>query len=266
MERDTLTLTLHGLPAFNEDVDGEVFARKFFKFMQALAASDEIVNGGRRLKYLIDKLEKNTATAAVREQVVSEGPTPESGFDYFQRGADLIYHDRPEARVLPLRFVSYVHEIAGGAGQTFMRGEIKQASNDNSVRIDKNLVTNARRILHDIKRLSLGRIPPFSGKAHVSLDGTVVTLEGRGEVDKAVIILTAGGREIDCVVGRIEDEYLRKIWKRRCVVSGIGHYSGNARLPDYIEAVTIVPVPDGGNWKPWRGAFNAGPTDEDSWH
>lgn len=266
MERDTLTLTIHGLPAFNEDVDGEVFARKFFKFMQALATADEAANGARRHKFLIEKLEKNTATAAVREQLSSDGPSAESGIDFFQQGADAIYHNRPEARALPLRFVSYMQEIAGGVGNTFARGVIKRGDNDNFVRIDDSFAKNARRVLDDIKRLSLGRVPPFSGVANVSLDGRVVTLEGRGEVDRAVIILTAGGREVDCVVSRIPDDQLRGIWKQRCVVSGIGHYSGNSKLPDYIEAVNIQAVPPGGSWVSWRGAFDSSPDEQDSWH
>lgn len=265
MERDSLTLTLHGLTAFNEDVDGEVFARKFFKFMQALAASDETANGGRRLKYLIEKLEKNTATAAVREQIAIEGPVPNSGIEFFERGAEAIYHDRPEARALPTRFVAYIQDLALGAGKTFARGTIKRGENDNFVRIDESLAKNAKRVLEDIRRLSLGRLPAFSGTAHISLDGKVVTLEGRGTVDRAIVILTAGGKEIECVVGRIPEAELREVWKRRCTVVGIGHYSGNSRLPDYIEAVSIEPVPEGGNWIPWRGSFNR-PTDEDTWH
>lgn len=265
-DRDTLTLTIHGLPAFNKDVDGEVFARKFFKLMQALAESDKAANGKRRLKFLIEKLEKNTATAAVREQVSNEGAPPESGIEFFERGADAIYHDRPEARALPVEFVKYVQEIAQGAGKTFERGVIKRGANDNTIRIDASLKKNVRRVLSDIERLSLGRIPPFAGKANISLDGTVTTLEGRGEVDKAVVVLTAGGREVECVVQRIPEEHLRTIWKRRCTVSGVGHYSGNRSLPDYIEAVRIDPVADGGDWKLWRGTFRKDASEESDWN
>lgn len=267
MENDTLTLTIHGLPAFNEDVDGEVFARKFFKFMQALAAADFQANGSRCHKFLIDKLEKNTATAAVREQLSSPAGDVHSGFDYFQRGVVAIYHNRPEARALPLRFVSYISEVTGGVGKTFAKGEIKRGANDDvAVRIDKTLAKNVATVLNDIKRLSLGRIQPFSGVANISLDGKVVTLEGRGLVDKAMVILTAGGREVECVVGRIPEERLREIWKKRCIVTGIGHYAEASKLPTYIEAVNIEPVPLGGSWAQWRGAFDI-PLDEgDSWH
>lgn len=264
-DREILTLTIHGLPAFNKDVDGEVFARKFFKFMQALATSDETVNGGRRLKYLIEKLEKNTATAAVREQVASGGSLYESGVEYFRNGASLIYHNSPKARELPVKFIRYVEELASGAGDSFERGELKIA-NDNDVLIDKNLEDNARSIIADIRRLQLGEIQPFSGNANISLDGTVITLEGRGEGDKAVVRLTAGGKEIDCLLHRMSEEKMRQVWKKRCTVVGIGHYSGNRALPDYIEAVTIEPVGEGSDWKQWKGAFTSIEIDENDWN
>lgn len=265
-DRDTLILTIHGLPAFNKDVDGEVFARKFFKFMQALAVADEAANGGRRLKYLIEKLEKNTATAAVREQVVSGTEDHQSGVDFFQNAASLIYHNSPKARDLPVKLIRYVEEIASGAGKDFERGEIKRGANDNFVRIDANLAANANRIIADIRRANLGEIRPFSGVANISLDGTVITLEGRGESDKAVVKLTAGGKEVDCLLHRIPGEQMGRLWKQRCTVVGIAHYSGNRTLPDYIEAVSIDPVGQGTDWKRWRGTFNPIETDEGDWN
>lgn len=232
--------------------------------MQALAMSDEAVNGGRRLKYLIERLEKNTATAAVREQQASDGGPTESGMDYFASAASAIYHDRPEARALPIKLVRYVEEIAAGAGETFQKGEIK-AANDNVIFVDQNLVKNAARVISDIKRLNLGQTRPYAGVANISLDGRVTTLDERGEGDKASITLTAGGKNIDCLVHRIDVDELRKLWKQRCIVTGIGHYSGNSRLPDYIEATHIKPVGEGLNWREWRGGFNPINLDESDW-
>lgn len=264
-DREILTLTIHGLPAFNKDVDGEVFARKLFKFMQALAVADETANGGRRLKYLIERLEKNTATAAIREQVATGGVQYESGVEYFRHGVTMIYHDAPRARELPTRFVRYIEELASGAGDSFQRGELKIA-NDNLVPIDENLEANAQKIIADIRRLQFGTIKPYSGVANIALDGTVITLEGRGENDKAVVKLTAGGKEIDCLLHRVSDEKMRQVWKKRCTVVGVGHYSGNRALPDYIEAVSIDPIGQGADWARWRGAFHSIEIDESDWN
>lgn len=265
MERETLTLTLHGMPAFNSDVDGEVFARKFFKFMQGLGEADQAANGSRRLKYLIEKLEKNTATASVREQV-SIGETEHySGIKFYSQAVDNIYHYRQAAKTLPVELVKYVLELPKGLGESFERGEIKGV-NDNFIPIDANLERNARRVLNDIQRLSLGRIAPFAGKAHISLDGTVISLDARGEGNKAVVVLTAGGKQVDCIVSRVPEEKLRAIWKKRCVIRGYGHYSGNQALPDYIDAVDIQHTAPGGDWANWRGALNAAPDELDDWH
>jgi hypothetical protein len=53
-----LTLTLHGLDQHNQDVDGEVFARKFTAFMRGLGKSDAFANEGRWHKFLISDLRK----------------------------------------------------------------------------------------------------------------------------------------------------------------------------------------------------------------
>src|SRR5690606_17047900 len=107
--------------AFNRDVDGEVFARKFFKFMQGLAAADVAANGKRRFKFLISDLKKNTASAAVREQVSTDGGPAISGIDYYERAVSAIYEDAPRARELPRAFVKYVLDINRDVGADFVR-------------------------------------------------------------------------------------------------------------------------------------------------
>ena len=105
-DADELTLTIHGLDVFNRDVDGELFARKFFKFMQGIAEADTAANGKRRHKFLISDLKKNTATASVREQVVTGTEQTKSSFDFFEDGLSAIYEDAPRARSLPLHIVT----------------------------------------------------------------------------------------------------------------------------------------------------------------
>ncbi len=129
VDRDELTLTIHGLDVFNKDVDGEVFARKFFKFMQGLAEADRATNGTRALRYLIADLNKTTATARVREQEANaDVPQINSGIGYYVYGVQHIYEDSVVARSLPSRFVKFVIEIANDAGDTFEPGEIKRGA------------------------------------------------------------------------------------------------------------------------------------------
>lgn len=260
-EKETLTLTLHGLPSFNKDVDGEVFARKFFKFMQALAVADTKVNGERKVKYLIDDLVKNTATARVRQQPLDDLSNYKSGVEYFQKGFEDIYYNRPSARYLPIRFVSYAKEIAAGTGEAFQVGEIKHG-NDNIIRIDEGFRENSAKVLKDIKRISKGVVQPFSGKAHISLDGTILALDGRNEEDVAVLVLTAGGREVHCKVDLVSQKQLLACYKKRCTILGMGHYTGNDKLPDWVQIKKIEPVISGTSWSDWKASFSK---IEESW-
>ncbi|WP_425416510.1 hypothetical protein [Oricola indica] len=261
-DREKLTLTLHGLPAFNKDVDGEAFARKFFKFMQALAEADKQANGERRSKYLIDALEKNTATARVRE-MPSSSAEHHSGVRYFRDGVSSIYYDRPAARRLSLPFVNYVRELSSDVGNTFAFGEIK-SDNQNTVRIDEGLRKNADKVAADIRRISLGVVQPFAGEARASFDGTILALDSRKDKDLAVIRLTAGGREIECKVDQISDDDMVRFYKKRCTIFGVGHYSGNDRLPDWIQVAKIELVEPSGSWGTWKAAFPELKLDE--WH
>ena len=253
-EDNTLTLTLHGLQAFNKDVDAEVFARKFFKFMQGLAEADKAANGSRSSKFLIEGLEKNTATATVREQVLAQAQKHVFATSYLESALSDIYYDNPSARALPEKIVKYAKDLSSDVGKTFQFGEVKRGRMT-TIRIDDGFRRNASRIISEIQRATLGKVEPFTGKAFISLDGVVETLDSRTEQETAIIRLTAGGFEIKCNVASIKDEDLREIWKRRCTVQGVGHYSGNSKLPDWVDAKRVEAVPTGEGWQSWAGAF-----------
>ena len=135
--RIELTLTLHGLEAYNEDVDGEVFARKLGAFLRGIKHSDITVNGGkRRHKLLLTQLSKNTATASVREQVYVGGLPPASGMEFYENALDAVYHKRREARNLPFKVLKDIVALNTGAGHTFKFGEFK-SNRGNIIRIDE---------------------------------------------------------------------------------------------------------------------------------
>jgi hypothetical protein len=261
-DRDELILTLYGLDAFNREVDGEVFARKFFKFMQGLAEADRATNGTRALKYLITDLSKNTATAKVREQEArSDVPHIKSGIEYYATGVQYIYEDSVAARSLPAKFVRYLVEVANDAGETFARAEIKRAKI--TIPVDEGLAKKARGVLADINRATSGVVPLYQGIAHGSYDGTLLVLDALGGGQKAVLELTAGGRRIDCDMHLIERDKAAQAYRRRCTVYGVAHYDGVNPLPTKIDAVDVVPIEPGEGLARWMGAFERGEADED---
>jgi len=266
-EGDWLTLTLHGLDAFNKDVDGEVFARKLFKFMQGLAAADEAANGKRRHKFLIADLKKNTATAAVREQTVVGFEEAESSFNFYEDGLSAIYEDAARARDLPHKFVKYVLDINKDVGADFVRGEIKRQSTGKVIHIDEFLEQRARKVLDDINRRTTGALPLYRGIAHGQFDGVLQVLDSREGQDRAVLVLTAGGKQVSCAISQAPEEQLRAAWKRRCLVYGVAHYNGESGLPARIDITHVEPIDhDVPPITQWKGAFDLPLPDDDNWN
>lgn len=266
-DADELTLTIHGLDVFNRDVDGELFARKFFKFMQGIAEADTAANGKRRHKFLISDLKKNTATASVREQVVTGTEQTKSSFDFFEDGLSAIYEDAPRARSLPRAFVKYVLDINKDVGQDFAKGEIKRKSTGKVIYIDEFLEARARKVLADINRSTTGAIPFYKGVAYGAFDGELRILDSLGGHEKAVLVLTAGGSQINCSISGASDDELRLAWKRRCIVNGLAHYDGESGLPVRLDIRSIQPLDQNAPAiKDWRGAFDIPAPDDNNWN
>lgn len=271
-KRLELTLTIHGLDEYNQDVDGEVFARKLGAFVRGLAAADKAANGKRVFKFLLTDLSKNTATASLREQVAVKGSRRGSGLSYYVAGVEAIYDNTPRAKDLPAAFVREVVALNKGVGHTFSFGEIK--SNENfAIRVDEFLESRAEAILssinHDEGLLSETDRAGFSGVAFVSLDGVLKAVDLRGVTQKAALVLTAGGKQIECVVNTLAVSKLRDALDRRVTVYGRAHYEGASGLPTRLDVrdVRIFPERTDADLARWRGHFRipADASEEDVW-
>ena len=207
-DRLELTPTLHGLKAFNEDVDGDVFVRKLGAFLRGIKHSDMAANGGkRRHKLLLTALSKNTATASVREQLMCPGPSPHSGMAYFGKAVDAVYTGRPEARDMPLVVLRDIADLNRGVGRSFAFGEFK-SNRGAIIRIDDYLDKKSRALIIEREGNKDDRVGGFKGIAYGSFDGMLKLVDLRGDVRRAVLILTAGGKEIDCTVNALTLEGL----------------------------------------------------------
>jgi hypothetical protein len=268
VERRELTLTLHGLDAFNEDVDGEVFAKKLTAFLNGIRLSDKAVNGRRRHKLLLTELRKGSAVASVREQVFVPGPPPGSGMSFYEEAIEAVYHKRPEAKRLPLPLLKSIDSLNRGSGHSFAFGELK-SSTGIVIRIDDYLGRIARSLVSEAEAEKRARPVQYSGMAFAFFDGVLKLVDLRGDLWRGVLVLTAGGKQIECTVNALAIPDIRDALDHRVTVYGRAHYSGASGLPERLEITSAKPVrePTAANLARWRGAFNLRPADvSEDWH
>lgn len=258
-----ITLTIHGLDAFNGEVDGEVFARKFSAFMKGLALADLMANGERRHQFMISALVKNTATASVAEREFKAGPPRVSSVGKYEDSIEEIRRDSAAARLLPSDFVRTVATLNKGVGSKFEFGEIKIARGDgNVIRIDSFLAERAAKVLRDIERQA-GSVGRFAGTAFGSFDGILKAVDYQPEMKRGILRLTAGGLPIQCNITNVAVEDVADALEKRAVAYGLAHYDGRGGLPKLLDIQRIEVINRVGDLSRWRGNFEVPDADED---
>ena len=69
------------------------------------------------------------------------------------------------------------------------------------------------------------------------------------------MILTAGGKEIDCIFKRDDIPVLRENFERRAHVEAVAHYDGENLLPVRLDVKRITPISIDPDLDRWRGAL-----------
>jgi hypothetical protein len=95
----------------------------------------------------------------------------------------------------------------------------------------------------------------YKGTAHGEFDGEVRAVDLRGALPELKLILTAGGKQIDCVCRAIDIETIRMALNRRVRMSGAAIYDGTSGLPRRLEVTSISCVPEAGDMSVWKGSF-----------
>lgn len=254
-----LTLTLHGLDAFNRDVDVEVFSRKLNAFLRGIKQSDKAANGRRRHKLLLTDLRKASASVSVREQVSQAGPVPNSGMEYYADAIDGVFHQRPESRMLPTPLLKDIAALNSGVGHSFSFGEFK-SNRGLLVRIDGKLARAANAIVtaREIALLARPNRTRFTGVAFAYFDGVLKLVDLLGQTKKAVLVLTAGEKQIECGVDSLSVEQLRAALDHRVVAYGRAHYGLSSGIPECLEVTKADPVRGfaDADLARWRGSFD----------
>jgi len=273
-EEREFTFTLHGLDVDDGKVRANIFLSEFKTLLDALVLSDKEQNKRQRHEYVILTLEASSALATLREtraidrrRLRARRPRLEtpaaSSVQFFSTAIQAIYNGDKETRHLPKRLVASVRALAKDAGTRFTHGEIAFAA-DNVIRIDDYLLRQADRT---ILRISGEEIQEryFAGLAFGTFDGVLKEVDARGTLVRGKLILTAGGKELDCVIRKDDIPQVRETFDLRARVEGLAHYDGDSPLPARLDVKRITPVNNDADLTKWKGAFvrPSTPVDED---
>ena len=255
-ERGEVMLTLHGLDVDSGDVRAEVFIAKFRTLISGLLQSaDREVNRNRFYHYVIVDLNVgHSATAKVRERIarMPKRHEPLSSVRYVGEAVRRVYNGDSALNLIPLPMLYGVAALTKDAGSTFSHGELGFEDN-NVIRIDDYLADQAQRA---IRRIEEGDRPErryFEGVAYETFDGVIKEIDARGTLVRGKLILTAGGKEIDCVFNSIDIPSLRQNFNRRVRAEGIVHYNGQSLLPTRMDVKRIHPAKEDADLIRWRG-------------
>lgn len=102
----------------------------------------------------------------------------------------------------------------------------------------------------------------YRGHAREAFDGTIKAADLRGDLPRVTLILTAGGKEIDCICKRLTIDEIRVALDRRVWAEGIAVYSGKSALPSRVEIDKINLLSSEADLSKWRGSMTPFPLSE----
>jgi hypothetical protein len=261
-----ITLTVHGLEVDNGNVRAEVFISKFSALLKTLHMADKHANARKAHDFLITGLEQGSAHATLRERVSLRKIIPVSSVDFVQEVVTAVYNGDRNIRRFPADIIESLSAFTNGIGKKFSHGEI-HFSNDNAIRVDDYLEKQLNRALQRIHGELDEAERFFEGVAIETFDGIVKQIDARhGTLVRGKLVLTAGGKEIDCIFRSVDMPVLRESFDRRARVTAAAHYDGESQLPLRLDVRAITLVQEGKDISRWKGALvrkrNASSLDE----
>jgi hypothetical protein len=255
-EPSELTFTLHGLDRDGKLVRADVFARKLATLVRAVSAADRAKNHKARNKYLVGNLQCGSANALLKEAPIKANYYGFSGIEEFGDTLQAVYSgNSPRASASP-KVVDLIHRLAIGCGREYAHAEI-QIEHAEPVRVDDFLEHQARAAITSIEApVSMGMPTWHKGESITEFDGSLEEMDIRGRIWRGKLVLTAGRKEIDCVVDGVELKELREKFGRRAFVRGTAYYDGIHPLPIRLHVKQLAVMSNGRELRYWRGAFN----------
>jgi hypothetical protein len=242
----------------DEDVSASVFASKLATLVRALKAADKAANQGAAVhEYRIRKLQSSSPTVLLAETQISKAMAVfgQSGIDAFEDCANAITVGDLDRAKQYGSCALQISKLAKGADKTFGYAEVWTA-NDNIIRVDPFLVEQAKMVVEPDRSAALVSASEwYKGAAHGTFIGTILQVDLRGALPEVKLVLSAGGKQIDCVCRANDVEIIRSTLNRRVRVSGTAIYDGKTGLPRRIRVSDIQPIDGAGDFSRWSGAF-----------
>lgn len=253
-QEDSITLTLHGLAVDNGLVRADVFLEKFRALLNSLKIADASLNGRKSHEVIITDLKISSATARVREKISVRKQAPAFASPLIAEALIAVYNGDRHIDRYPAELIRSFESLTRVDAKRLSHGEIGFTSN-NVIRIDEYL---ARQTVRAIDRVSGVVEEPeshFEGAAIGVFDGVLKELDSRGILVRGKLILTAGGKEIECIFKREDIPSLRENFERRARVEATAHYDGVNLLPVRLDVKRIEPIGTDTDLARWRGAL-----------
>jgi hypothetical protein len=267
IQPNQVVFRIHGPKDAGDVVLADVFAKKLGTLISGLKAADRALNGVSVHQYVIARLQSTTPTVVVDELMVVRDRTPrlESGFafglsgiDGFENCADAVTAGDRERALKYGKCAEYIDKLGKDASKLFGYAEIWTAP-QHIIRVDPFLHQRAHEIVAPKKALEiadqLGQQRWFKGTAHGSFDGTVLEVDLRGALPQLKLVLSAGGKEIDCIATNDQIEKIRQALNKRVRVFGSAIYDGRSGLPRRIQISDISHVRGDVDFTRWKEAF-----------
>jgi hypothetical protein len=242
-----------------ERVPASVFAQKLATLVRALRAADAAVNGRVTHDYVISDLKIGSALVELREEAIRRTDLiPRySGVSAFDNCVGAIREGSVERALTFGKCPVYIAQLAKGSGQRFGYAEL-WVDHESPFRVDDFLFEQTETV---IKRPALLDEPAgteqrwYKGIAQGTFEGVVKGVDLRGALPEVKLILTAGGKELDCIFREVSIERIREALDRRVRIEGTAYYDGKSGLPRRVEVTDIWPIKEPGDFTRWRGAF-----------
>jgi len=265
-ENNDVSLAIYGFVSDGGKVRAGMFLRELRSFLTALQIADWTANRSEQHDYFVEDLRKSSDIVQLRETRTRQRKRhhvdrPASAVRAFHRMVTSVYNSERDAAELPEDFIKTLHRVTRYAGLTFEHAEIH--FDTDIIRIDDYLNRKVERLLH--KEDNEPDKPPvkrnFAGISYASVDGSLQVADLRGDLVRGTFTLSAGGKEIDCVIRKDNLSSIRATLGLRVRADVIAHYDGESLLPIRLEIKTLKLVKADADLGKWQGAFDRTSTD-----